>query len=81
MACARSAVARAALKCGKRKSTGSERVSANRFAEVQATGVATLAVACPFCMIMLTDARQTADSSIQLQDIAEVVLQAVDQAK
>jgi Fe-S oxidoreductase len=62
----------------KEEEPGQQRVSANRFAEVQATGVATLAVACPFCMIMLTDARQTADSSIHLLDIAEVVLQAVD---
>ena len=63
----------------KEEEPGSQRISANRFAEVQATGVSTLAVACPFCMIMLTDARQTADSAIQLLDIAEVVLQAIDQ--
>lgn len=62
----------------KEEEHGEQRVSANRFAEVQSTGVSTLAVGCPFCMIMLTDARQTADSSIQLLDIAEVVLQAID---
>lgn len=62
----------------KEEEPGQQRLSANRFAEVQAAGVASLAVACPFCMIMLTDARQTADSSIQLLDIAEIVLQAVD---
>jgi Fe-S oxidoreductase len=61
----------------KEEEPGSQRISANRFAEVQSTGVSTLAVACPFCMIMLTDARQTANSAIQLLDIAEVVLQAV----
>ncbi len=62
----------------KEEEPGQQRLSANRFAEVQAAGVASLAVACPFCMIMLTDARQTADSPIQLLDIAEIVLQAVD---
>jgi Fe-S oxidoreductase len=62
----------------KEEEQGQQRLSANRFSEVQSSGVSTLAVGCPFCMIMLSDARQAANSPIQLLDIAEVVLQSVD---
>jgi Fe-S oxidoreductase len=57
----------------KEEEAGSERVSANRFAEAQKTGAETLAVGCPFCMIMLTDAQKAADSPMQVRDIAEIV--------
>ena len=57
----------------KEEERGSERVSANRFGEAQKTGAATLAVGCPFCMIMLTDARKAANSEMQVLDIAEIV--------
>lgn len=56
---------------------GEQRVSANRFAEAQATGQTTLAVACPFCMIMLSDAATTAQSAMQVRDVAEVVAEAL----
>ena len=54
-----------------------ERVSANRFKEAEDTGADTLAVACPFCMIMLSDAKNTAGSDMQLLDIAEIVAQSI----
>jgi len=34
-----------------------------------------LAVGCPFCMIMLTDAAKTASSALQVKDVAEIVAQ------
>jgi Fe-S oxidoreductase len=61
----------------KEEEHGLQRVSANRFAEAQATGQNTLAVACPFCMIMLSDAANTAKSDMQIRDVAEVVADAL----
>jgi Fe-S oxidoreductase len=57
----------------KEEEEGDERVSANRFREAQETGADTLAVGCPFCMIMLSDAKNAAGSDMQLLDIAEIV--------
>ena len=33
----------------------------------------TVAVGCPFCMTMMTDARDAAESSVEVRDIAELV--------
>jgi Fe-S oxidoreductase len=57
----------------KEEQYGWERVNANRFKEAESTGADVLAVACPFCMIMLTDARKAANSEMQVLDIAELV--------
>jgi Fe-S oxidoreductase len=59
----------------KEEEHGHERVSTNRFREALATGKDTLAVGCPFCMIMLTDAAKTANSNMQVKDVAEIVAQ------
>ncbi len=61
----------------KEEEEGDERVSANRFREAQETGADTLAVGCPFCMIMLTDAKNSAGSGLKLLDIAEIVAQSL----
>jgi Fe-S oxidoreductase len=57
----------------KEEEHGLERVNANRFREAEATGADVLAVACPFCMIMLTDAKKARNSEMQVLDIAELV--------
>jgi Fe-S oxidoreductase len=57
----------------KEEEEGRERVSANRIQEAQATGAATLAVGCPFCMVMLSDAARQETSELQVLDIAEIV--------
>jgi Fe-S oxidoreductase len=62
----------------KEEEHGDERVSANRFREAMQTGAKTLAVACPFCMIMLNDAKKDARSEMELLDIAEIVAGALD---
>lgn len=51
------------------------RVNLNRTDEVIATGVDTVAVACPFCNIMLTDGMKERDKEedIQVLDVAELV--------
>jgi Fe-S oxidoreductase len=57
----------------KEEEHGWERVNANRFREAESTGAEVLAVACPFCMIMLTDAKKASNSEMQVLDIAELV--------
>lgn len=57
----------------KEEEHGWERINMNRFKEAESIGADILAVGCPFCMIMLTDARKAADSDMQVLDIAELV--------
>jgi Fe-S oxidoreductase len=64
----------------KEEEPGSARVNATRFAEAKATlqatpseGAATLAVGCPFCMAMMTDASKADGGEIQVKDVAELV--------
>lgn len=61
----------------KEEQHGTAAVNATRFAEAQATGASTLAVGCPFCMTMLTDAAKGANSAMQVQDVAELVWEAL----
>ncbi len=58
----------------KEEEPGVQRVNANRMQEAIATGAEKLAVGCPFCMIMLTDAARTANASLAVEDVAEIVL-------
>ena len=58
----------------KEEENGSERVSADRIREAEATGADTLAVGCPFCMMMLSDASQ---NGMQVRDVAEIVAERV----
>jgi len=62
----------------KEEEEGEERVSAQRIREAQITGASTLAVGCPFCLIMLTDAQKAAGSEMQVMDVAEIVVEAID---
>jgi len=50
------------------------RMNQNRSCQLLATGADTIAVGCPFCMIMLEDGVKTAapEQSVQVRDIAEV---------
>jgi Fe-S oxidoreductase len=57
----------------KEEEHGGERVSHNRLNEAIAAGKDTLAVGCPFCMIMLTDAKTAIKTEMQIKDVAEIV--------
>jgi Fe-S oxidoreductase len=50
-----------------------KRVNLERAEELLATGAEALAVACPFCMTMISDGVRAAGSEIPVLDIAEVV--------
>jgi Fe-S oxidoreductase len=71
----------------KEEEAGSERISENRFAEVQKT-LATashervLAVGCPFCKSMLQSTPSASgDSTIVIKDVAELLLEGVQRSK
>jgi len=51
---------------------GDQRINHARFEQAAKTNAATLAVACPFCMTMLTDAKNDANSEMEILDIAEI---------
>ncbi len=57
----------------KEEENGTARVNATRFAEAKATGADTVAVGCPFCMQMMTDASKADGGEIQVKDVAEIV--------
>ena len=57
----------------KEEEDGTERINANRFREAESTGADTVAVGCPFCLVMLTDAGSDVNSAVQVKDIAEII--------
>jgi Fe-S oxidoreductase len=57
----------------KEEEHSAQRVNAARFQEAAATGASRLAVGCPFCMVMLSDAGKDAGNELEVVDIAELV--------
>ena len=57
---------------------GETRVNRNRLAQIQATGCTEVGVACPFCMVMLEDARGAKGAeNLVVRDVAEIVAEAL----
>ena len=63
----------------KEEEHGTEAVNLNRFAEAEATGAKTVAVGCPFCAQMLNDARDHVGSKMEVMDVAELVVSAMQE--
>ena len=61
----------------KEEEPGEEAVNMARFREAQATGADTLAVGCPFCLRMLTDAQHAAGEGPVVKDIAEILAERI----
>jgi Fe-S oxidoreductase len=57
----------------KEEEHGSKAVNQERYDEAAATGASTVAVGCPFCLTMLTDAAKKSGASLQVKDVAEIV--------
>ena len=57
----------------KEEEAGTGRVNEARYQEAKATGAETVAVGCPFCMVMLTDASKADEESLNVMDVAEIV--------
>ncbi|HSL28756.1 MAG TPA: (Fe-S)-binding protein [Anaerolineales bacterium] len=61
----------------KEEEPGAMRVSEARFKEARETGASTVAVGCPFCMTMLSDASRAEGGAIQVKDVAELVAERI----
>jgi Fe-S oxidoreductase len=61
----------------KEEEHGKEPMNMHRFAEAKATGAKTLAIGCPFCSRMLNDANAADGKSMQVKDVAELVMEAL----
>jgi Fe-S oxidoreductase len=55
---------------------GDARVNDVRFAEAEATGASTVAVACPYCFVMLDDAAKAKSSDVRVADVATLLAEA-----
>jgi Fe-S oxidoreductase len=55
-----------------------ERVGQGRVREIASSGALTVAVACPFCMIMLGDGLAAEKPGVEVRDIAELLVEAID---
>jgi len=52
-----------------------------RVAEADATGASTLAVACPYCTVMLDDGVRSTGSQLQVVDVATLLVEAVERGE
>ena len=59
----------------KEEENGTQRVSEKRVQDALDTGAEVLTVSCPFCKMMMVDAQRSTGSSLEVLDIAEIVLQ------
>jgi len=57
-----------------------KKVNTERTEEALATGASRIAVACPFCYVMMEDGvkEKQRDDDVKVQDIAEVLLEAIE---
>ena len=49
----------------------------NRVDEAIATGAQEVAVGCPFCRVMVSDGMVTKNSSVEVLDVAQIMLRSV----
>ena len=61
----------------KEEEEGEQAVNVDRYQEAEATGAKTLAVGCPFCTRMLTDANAQEGNAMAVRDVAEIVAEAL----
>ena len=59
----------------KEEENGTARVNTTRFAEAKATGANTVAVGCPFCLTMMSDASKADGGNVQVKDVAELIVE------
>ena len=54
-----------------------ERINLSRVDEAIATGAKVVAVGCPFCRVMVSDGMVAKSSSVEVLDVAQVMLRSV----
>jgi Fe-S oxidoreductase len=57
----------------KEEEHGEKAVNKERYDEARTTGAKTIAVGCPFCLTMMSDAANTADEGVVVKDVAELI--------
>ncbi len=57
----------------KEEEPGQKAVNQERYEEARRTGAGTIAVGCPFCLTMLTDASKAADEGVVVKDVVELI--------
>jgi Fe-S oxidoreductase len=62
----------------KEEEHGSAAVSITRYEEAAATGAKTIAVGCPFCLTMMTDASKQAENGIRVRDVVEILAEQME---
>lgn len=74
-----------ALCCGaggaqmfKESESGKKEINHERSEEVNASGASVVAAACPFCNVMLNDGATATDSSVEVKDLAQLIVEAAD---
>jgi Fe-S oxidoreductase len=63
----------------KEEESGTIRVNEARYSEARATGASTVAVGCPFCITMLSDAATADGGTVDVKDVAEIVAERMRQ--
>ncbi|MEM7114095.1 MAG: heterodisulfide reductase-related iron-sulfur binding cluster [Chloroflexota bacterium] len=61
----------------KEEEHGDEAVNINRYKQAEETGAKTLAVGCPFCAQMMNDASRELGDTMEVKDIAQLVVDAM----
>ncbi len=56
-------------------------INEERAREATATGAGTLAVACPFCTVMLDDGMRATDGGLEVKDVATLLVEAVERGR
>ena len=62
----------------KESESGKKEINHERSEEVNASGVSVVAAACPFCNVMLNDGATATDSSVEVKDLAQLIVEAAD---
>ena len=62
----------------KEEEPGDQAVNLTRYQEAESTGADTLAVGCPFCLTMMTDAAKSAEDGMEVKDIVELIVEGLN---
>ena len=62
----------------KEEEHGDQAVNEARYEEAAATGANTIAVGCPFCLTMMTDAAKAADDGMVVKDVVELMAEQLE---
>ena len=62
----------------KEEEPGERAVSSERYAEARSTGADTVAVGCPFCLTMMSDAATAAQEGVAVKDVVELIAESLE---